>query len=434
MSNAGPSQAREFDFWDYVSCIRCHLPYVSDNSGQPQIPFWITECGHVVCNGHLNSDQSCIGCGAKGIQVAPLQREMDPPMSDWFRSAPQAVDTLAFSVRFQIETLASLVHYYRKRCSQQRALIERAKAESLEKKQLKKQVEQLQLELTQLRTYVGQEPSESSNHNGKRRMLDAHRHMNGTKSNSSPRSISTPIGPDRLTLPPSHQQPAYYSSRSDHSDDGSRQPYRTSQQNRPGSSRFAEQYAFDPAQSQPSSNRFEPQRPESRQDPRHARIQLPTGIARTVPVPPILDQREDSAETSNSRIPFPADYQRVSGPGSTSKSHMPPPPVPIHQQSAVSRHDQRTSFRPQPVPSRHDTQSQPGPPLSTPRSNQSQSQNFQNNRAFTPALQTQRFIPPSSSRQTFNEGGSRAPSRMAGGGQSQRMPFVPGNGEGSLPR
>ena len=68
-------------------------------------------------------------------------------MSDWFRPATQSLESLAFSARasvadserhdiltsplqFQIETLASLVRYYRKKCHQHRTLLDRMKTDS----------------------------------------------------------------------------------------------------------------------------------------------------------------------------------------------------------------------------------------------------------------------------------------------------------------
>ena len=89
-------ERRDLDFWDYVSCSKCHLLFTPDQGGPPPVPFWITECGHIICNSHLSriqplhtmcnvtqrsprnypgSDGSCAKCGAKEIQVAPLQRE-----------------------------------------------------------------------------------------------------------------------------------------------------------------------------------------------------------------------------------------------------------------------------------------------------------------------------------------------------------------------
>lgn len=87
----------DLDFWEFVNCARCHLPFETEG-GAPPVPFWLTECGHVVCNNHLSelrarhvlhaqlilcsitdSDQSCAQCGAQGIQLVPLQKEVCVP-------------------------------------------------------------------------------------------------------------------------------------------------------------------------------------------------------------------------------------------------------------------------------------------------------------------------------------------------------------------
>ncbi|KZT26415.1 hypothetical protein NEOLEDRAFT_257489 [Neolentinus lepideus HHB14362 ss-1] len=200
-----------FNFWEFVHCARCYLPFSADSTGQPQVPFWLTECGHVICNNHLNVDQSCARCGEPGIQVVPLQRDMDPPMSDWFRPVSEVLDGVAHAAKFQQETMASLAQYYRTKCHQQRSLIDRMKNELVEIKALRKAVEELKQENEQLRKYVqyGEEPSQMRDTNGKRRMMDPYRHQDGPVTNSSPRSIVTPVGPDRLTLPPSQVQPNF---------------------------------------------------------------------------------------------------------------------------------------------------------------------------------------------------------------------------------
>ncbi|KAG5729457.1 hypothetical protein E4T56_gene4824, partial [Termitomyces sp. T112] len=38
---------------------------------------------------------SCSICGSPGIQLVPLQREMEAPMSEWFQSIPIALDSIA---------------------------------------------------------------------------------------------------------------------------------------------------------------------------------------------------------------------------------------------------------------------------------------------------------------------------------------------------
>lgn len=73
------------------------------------------------------------------------------------------------------------------------------------------------------------------------------RHVNGVRTNSSPRSVTTPVGPGRLTLPPTHQPPPFTPRHLHGSDDGptrpsaqTRYPNPQDRGNRPGSSRFLE--------------------------------------------------------------------------------------------------------------------------------------------------------------------------------------------------
>lgn len=54
MSKTEAPLPEEFDFWEFVCCGLCHLPFSTDLGGPPPAPFWITECGHVVCNSHLS--------------------------------------------------------------------------------------------------------------------------------------------------------------------------------------------------------------------------------------------------------------------------------------------------------------------------------------------------------------------------------------------
>ena len=53
MSNI--SQPPEFNFWEFVSCGICHLEYIKETGALSNVPFWLTECGHVACNAHIST-------------------------------------------------------------------------------------------------------------------------------------------------------------------------------------------------------------------------------------------------------------------------------------------------------------------------------------------------------------------------------------------
>src|ERR1700761_1751450 len=49
------SSPNDLGIWEFVTCSKCYLPFSSGPSGLPQVPFWLTECGHVICNAHLST-------------------------------------------------------------------------------------------------------------------------------------------------------------------------------------------------------------------------------------------------------------------------------------------------------------------------------------------------------------------------------------------
>ncbi|KAJ7449937.1 hypothetical protein FB451DRAFT_1287045 [Mycena latifolia] len=423
--------AQEIDFWEFVSCSRCQLPFASDSGAT--VPFWLTECGHVVCNTHLNIDQSCAQCGMAGIQLVPLQREMEAPMSEWFRSIPHALDAVAYAAKFQLETMAFQIQFYKARQQQQRAQIDRLKRDTAE---LKKVNHILAHENAQFREHLGYQdgeggdpgPSSIPNSNGKRPMNDSDQYRPRT---SSSRSTVTPLGPNRLTLPPGQQPPSLSSDRAEQEQGShslSRPPAKPASTQRPGSSRFAEQYSYMP----PSTPQFHPQQLSHNQAaPRRTKQNQ--------------NQNQQPAQSqSQSRAVAPAKFKPVQGPpASINKAPVHGRPSQASTQNQAMHHEARQrSMGPPPTPQQ--VRQQAAPPQSARRSNPSlppssnrflpPSQRFAppepiDPQQFMPSTSNgapQRFVADSGSRGTAIS--SRAPCRtalanMSGGGQ--RVPFVP---------
>ncbi|PIL23971.1 hypothetical protein GSI_13722 [Ganoderma sinense ZZ0214-1] len=67
-----------------------------------------------------------------------MARDLEPPMANWFESAPAAFDAVGYTLRFQMNTMASLVRFYKKKYLQYRPLYERLKEEHAEVKRLRK--------------------------------------------------------------------------------------------------------------------------------------------------------------------------------------------------------------------------------------------------------------------------------------------------------
>ena len=88
-------------------------------------------------------------CGPRGFSFGSWPVQMEPPISDWFRSLPYAIDSLANSVKvglivvkkrtcyslvlqFQQATMGSLLKYYREKINKQRSIIEQLKKDRAE--------------------------------------------------------------------------------------------------------------------------------------------------------------------------------------------------------------------------------------------------------------------------------------------------------------
>ncbi|GBE82250.1 hypothetical protein SCP_0406340 [Sparassis crispa] len=426
MSQVSSRARPDLDFWEFVHCCKCHQSFISNSGGSPSVPFWLTECGHVICNIHLNADQSCAQCGEQGIQLIPLQREMDAPMSDWFRSVPQAFDTVAYGAKFQMETMASLVRYYRDKYTAQRALIDRLKGEHLENKVFKKTVQDLHAEIAQLRQYLGyaQEAPHEINMNGKRPRVENHRVPSGSRTNSSPRSIITPVGPNRLTLGPDRQQPSFsQQSHPSHEDDEFARPraFQSSSRNanaysqetdRPGSSRFIRQYAYVPPHTPQSQGILPPVLSHAQAAPaRRAAARQSQGQSREpgsgqthTPMMAAPEAGRDPRLQRSMASALLAEMEQSTH-RTRSQLQMPPPPTPQLRRETVP---QRTHQLPA---------SSAGP-----------SQRFM---SATPSRSSGNFLPPrtsqsqSQSQRFFSSGSiSMAQSTSTSGGQ--RMPFLPG--------
>ena len=53
----------KYSAWEFVHCGICYLPFINPRNPEapPPVPFWLTECSHVVCNNHL-SELSLMAC------------------------------------------------------------------------------------------------------------------------------------------------------------------------------------------------------------------------------------------------------------------------------------------------------------------------------------------------------------------------------------
>jgi hypothetical protein len=187
-----PQDSSSYEFWEFVSCSQCHQPYLTGDS-LPPIPFWLTECGHVICHNHFNS-KNCAKCGAQSVQAIPLERDMEKPMADWFCRIPSALDSITYACRFQLETMTSSLRHYKAKYQQHKAM----------HMQYKRQCNELKSKLSQLQStqrghasdigWHGSSISDTTNHNGKRSMAYP------PPTSSSPQTNNMNTSADRLIL------------------------------------------------------------------------------------------------------------------------------------------------------------------------------------------------------------------------------------------
>ncbi|KAF8447713.1 hypothetical protein L210DRAFT_3527018 [Boletus edulis BED1] len=339
-------------------------------------------------------------------------------MSDWFRFLPHAIDSVANAVKvrptnhlytpahhfcriqFQQESLAALVRHYRNQCLQLSATCDRLRHE---RRSLRKDTETLRRELHLCRsrgsgTDQAQEPSGYMNHNGKRPLADVQGQNSSVKTNSSPRSIPTPVGPLRLTLPPG-EHPTF--SRQEPSGQG----YTI---DRPGSSRFAQQYAYHGE----DNSRVGPSHPTNGQQSASVRqpqlLHINHGMM-APPPPPSQGKRSRAATTRlQTEQSMETAMSQDLGPQRTTEisNSMGPPPTPQRPFSAALR----TSSRVPTHNATHQTSS---------------------------ALQTNRFIPNSSHNRTFSgftpavtSTGTTPAGNVGKASGGNRMPFMPQSSSG----
>ncbi|EGN93306.1 hypothetical protein SERLA73DRAFT_78911 [Serpula lacrymans var. lacrymans S7.3] len=354
-------------------------------------------------------------------------------MSEWFRSLPHALDSVANTAKFQQESLYSLINFYQRRCAAFTATIARLRAE---RNALKRELQEARQDNDRIVLHYNQEhgaePAPLLNSNGKRPMTEVRRTSNSVKTSSSPRSTMTP---NRLTLPPG-QHPTF----TRHPNENNAQPSNnisgylaSSHEPNRSNSHFIQQYSYNEDQSLP-------------QGPQDMSMQASDQMQRSLMPPPPVPlpshrQRgfKPATQSHSMNMDASAGSSRQGLDQSTTRSHgrMGPPSTP----RGLPQFQART----QQTPSSRRMVSTPCPPGNM--------QNNTNHNLGAPNLMdvsSNRFFPPSSShgRHAYNASTAQtgnstrftrfdpAPRNAAPGPNgrtsqgSQRMPFIPGGSGG----
>ncbi|KAG8738436.1 hypothetical protein FRC12_016759, partial [Ceratobasidium sp. 428] len=122
----------EPNIWNYVHCSVCMVLFLPPNRPNPvpDMPFWVTDCGHVICNNDLKADQSCSACGTTGITCVPLQQHnMPSPLSQWFVPMAETHERMAAAATVQYNMLTELIEHYKNKYGSAKIMIARLQAE-----------------------------------------------------------------------------------------------------------------------------------------------------------------------------------------------------------------------------------------------------------------------------------------------------------------
>lgn len=406
-----PSTSSDSGIWEYVHCSVCMVLFLPPDRPDraPDIPFWLTECGHVVCNNHLKADQSCAACGTTNVNIVALQRNMSAPLSEWFRPLSESYDTLVMASRVQQNMLMELVRHYRQKYEGAKGIVHKLQAEvsALRSQQEAQQAFRPASRPSASHFPLDQRPIHDSGYSSghsstsKRRRIEMEtEYAIGQASGSSPRSIVTPVGQTRYTMEPGGESTRVahangsatnnntrYRNRSDRHQPNSTQILPNEQHQSGIRSLNPQQYAYLPP-STPLSN--------------NAQALGPTGMR--------PQARQGAISVAQQQAP------------PRSAAMMPPPPNPQRFGGSAAVRAANQTFAPNnPSSTFGGQQRHPGPSArATPVQSNSRkfgSSNLQNRQgggagAFPSVRDGRRFVP-----------GTPVSSKTPGGGQGQRMQF-----------
>ncbi|GES82530.1 RING finger protein 212B-like isoform X1 [Rhizophagus clarus] len=217
----------------YIEFLHCNACFTySSSSKESQIQFWLTECGHVACKACLNkngearqegssnvAEHTCPVCNTRCAAVE-LTDNLPPNLGAFFRSTHDMLDEAADVMRFQKTNTISLIEFLKDKLHKQKQMLDKAKNEILQYKDMKSELQNLKEENRRLKSQL-QEARPSTQSTSVKRPIES------PKLNDSPRKLhksptqnrdldispsqmhqpKTPNPPKRLTLPTSINSP-----------------------------------------------------------------------------------------------------------------------------------------------------------------------------------------------------------------------------------
>lgn len=88
--------------------------------------FWMTECGHSLCDRHEHEPGVCTHCKSTPISTYKITPNMDPKLLTWFQSPLLSLMTASRTINFQQAEISRLVAHLREQISKQNKALKKA--------------------------------------------------------------------------------------------------------------------------------------------------------------------------------------------------------------------------------------------------------------------------------------------------------------------
>ncbi|CAG8515484.1 63_t:CDS:2 [Acaulospora morrowiae] len=196
---------------EFLHCNSC-FAYSSFATREEQIRFWLTECGHVVCqsclyksepnkvNSSTPSEPTCSVCNTKCATVE-LTEKLPPNLNMFFRPAHEILDEAS---DFQQKNTFSLLGFLKDKVVKQEQMLHKMKTELLQNRDMKNQLQVLEEENQWLKTQLQearlQTPELPMRLNISPRVHPESPSKNHTQYHVSSKKLRTPNPPSRLSL------------------------------------------------------------------------------------------------------------------------------------------------------------------------------------------------------------------------------------------
>jgi hypothetical protein len=121
----GRTQNRDRDYANLKNTPISYHPYQETlRSGSDR--FWMTECGHFLCDRHEHEPGICTHCKSTPISTYKITPNMDPKLLTWFQSPLLSLMTASRTINFQQAEISRLVAHLREQISKQNKALKKA--------------------------------------------------------------------------------------------------------------------------------------------------------------------------------------------------------------------------------------------------------------------------------------------------------------------